>query len=420
MSQATSDSTTNIPAEDAAEYAARLERVRDLMRAQGFDALLISDNDDAGTPQGGAVRYLANVGVPMQYGPRPNLILVLPLDGDPVLIVPPTGLASLPGIVRARSWVPRVVCSAPEDLLESLKVLSAAGTPNAIVVSDIVAEIENAGLAQSRIGLCGQFPALGEVTEKLSGAHLERAAIDDDAGVSRDLLEFARARGKSPWEITRLERAQACVEVGTRTFRESLVEGSSYGETQARIDFACRMAGAEEVFWPSSKGSQPWQGYSMPGWIEGRYAAGDMVAFEVNARVDGYIAQLPRTWIVGGNPTKNQARVYDTARRCYEAMLARVEVGVSGGELWDAGIGVIEDAGLAPWARHGHGMGLSMSEWFSLLPGDKGRVQEGQSIVVHATVIDKATGDMAMVGDQLVVEGSAARTLAQTISLDLE
>jgi Xaa-Pro aminopeptidase len=126
--------------------------------------------------------------------------------------------------------------------------------------------------------------------------------------------------------------------------------------------------------------------------------------------------------VVGGQPSSGQLRLHEAALRAFEVMRDRLEVGVSGAELWDVGFAAVDSAGFEPWGRYGHGMGLTQTEWFSIFAGDVSRVQEGQSIVIHASAIDKDTGDEVLIGEQYVIEDGRPQLLSRAgspIGLDL-
>jgi Xaa-Pro dipeptidase len=298
-------------------------------------------------------------------------------------------------ILRQRSWISRVVA------------------PAASAEEELAVLLKESGLDDATIGTCGSHAEFDALRPLLPGARIQPALVTDDSGRDRDLMDSLRVQ-LTDWEIARMELAEHAVEEGAKGLAHALTPGMTYGEMLTEVEYRARRAGAEELFVPFSKGPEAWAQYAPPGWIDGTFRPGNMVAFELNARVDGYWAQLPRTFLVGDEPTENQLRVHETACRAHDAMRAALRPGVTGGELWQAGIEVITAGGLEPWARHGHGMGLSMSEWFSVLPDDESRVQEGQSLVLHATVIDKSTGNQALVGDQYVVKDGKAHVLARS------
>jgi len=367
------------------------------MRGLGLDALILAGDDDPARPDPGNVRYFVNASLPMTVADRIKLFLLLPSDGEPTLVVSPMmAFSSLAeAILCKRSWVKTVI------------------TPSTSIPDELASLLKSKGLDSGKIGFCGNHPEFAQVRALLPGAIVEPARVRDDSGQERDLVDLLRVQ-LTKWEIARLEQAQHAVEEGARALAASLVAGRTYNEMLAEVEYRARRAGAEELFVPFSKGAEEWAHYGPPGWIEGTFKEGDMVAFELNARIDGYWAQLPRTFLVGAQPSENQTYVFETACRAHEAMRDKLKVGVTGAALWSAGFEMIDRAGLQPWARHGHGMGLSMSEWFSVLPDDETRVQDGQSLVLHATVIDSRTGSQALVGDQYVIEDGQPRVLVRS------
>jgi Xaa-Pro aminopeptidase len=395
-----------------AEYAGRLARVRSTMAEAGVDALLVADTDDFTRPEGGNVRFLANVALPTSVGAPIALVAVVPREGEPTLIVPPTGFNSAPLLVSRRSWIERIAGPPPMPFLEAVKAMGGGARPGSGTAELVVAALEETGLSRSRIGLCGTFAGLDQVRELLPAATFVPATVLDDAGKPHDVVEYERTRTKTAYEIECMRHAQACVEAGMRVFEQVVVEGVPYTEAVAEGSRAMVREGAEETFCPASRGRGPSGTYSLPGWSYGTYARGDMIAFELNARVAGYWAQLPRSWVVGGEPDRDQSKAYDCAWRAFEVMRDRLAVGVTGAELWDAALAVVSGEGMEPFGRYGHGMGISQAEWFSVLVGDERRVQEGQSVVLHGAVFDPATGNEALVGEQFVMQDGEARPIS--------
>lgn len=391
-----------------AEYAERLERVQSTMSEAGVDALLVADDDDFTRPEGGNVRFLADAALPTVAGDPIKLVIVVPREGEPTLIVPPTGFNSAPLHVTQRSRIKRVVGPPPMSFLEAVAAMAGGARPGAVMAELVVAALHEAGLDRSCIGLCGTFDDLEQLCGRLPDARFVAATVLDDAGKPHDVVEYERTRTKTAYEVACMRRAGVCAEVGMRTFTQTVVEGVAYEEALAEVSRAMIAEGADETFCPASRGRGPSGTYSLPGWSYGSYVAGDMIAFELNARVSGYWAQMPRSWVVGGDPNSHQTKVYDCSWQAFEAMRERLVVGVTGAQLWDAGYAVVSRGGVEPFGRFGHGIGISQAEWFSVLGTDERRVQEGQTVVLHAPVFDPVTGNEALVGDQFVMHGGAA------------
>jgi Xaa-Pro aminopeptidase len=96
-------------------------------------------------------------------------------------------------------------------------------------------------------------------------------------------------------------------------------------------------------------------------------------------------------------------------------MRSRLGPGVTGGELWDAGLEPIEAAGMQPRGRLGHSVGftgVTGPERFSILPANDVEMTDGLAFVLHPCVFDKATGAVVQLGDSLVMESGCSRFLS--------
>jgi Xaa-Pro aminopeptidase len=365
------------------------------MASEGFHGLVVADDDDIVAIPGGHCRYLSGYAAPATK----HLAVVVPVEGDPALIVPPGPLNCFPRLAAERSWITNIV-SSPVD----------AWPPKEDLVGDIATQLTNLGCAQATVGLCGSFPGLAELGDRLPGATFAATAQPDARGIGRDIVERARAI-KSDWEFERLRAAQVACNAGAAAFMAAVQDGRSYHMAISAADAAAAAAGSHQQLTAMSASRNPWFW-----WIGGpggptAFNEGDLVAFEFNARIDGYVAQVARSGVLG-RATATQDLVLDTARASLQAMLARLEPGVTGGQLWDAGMGPVRGAGLQPWGRYGHGMGLCMAETLDVMPDDNGVVRDGQSLMLHAGIIDPTTQNSALIGDQVVVADGRVQLLA--------
>lgn len=408
--------TEYAPRVPSGEPAKRLARVRRRMKEAGVKGLLIADDDDFMRPEGGNVRFLANVAVPFPFGEPITPIIVLPDHGEPTLVVPACGWDCLPGMLAKDSWIQKISSLPPTSLMDKVAAMTTGVAPAQATAELVATALREAGLETGHIGVCGGYRGLEETRELLPQARIEPASIVDETGRQHDLVAFERTRTRTAYELECMKRAQASIEAGMHTFERVVVPGNSYGKAYAEIEHSMKIAGADEIFFGASRGRGPVGTYAPPGWVQGTYQTGDMVAFELNARVGGYWAQFPRTWVVGKQPTKVQSALYEVAQRSFEAMKDRLVVGITGAELFEAANSVIEPTGFQPWARFGHGIGISLQEWFSVFLNDRGRVQDGQSVVLHAAVINPQTGEEALFGEQLVMLDGRAELLRKLTS----
>jgi Xaa-Pro aminopeptidase len=95
-------------------------------------------------------------------------------------------------------------------------------------------------------------------------------------------------------------------------------------------------------------------------------AAGDLVVFDMGAKLDGYCSDGTRTYAIGDESAlDDESRsVYETVLAAQAAALAAIRPGVKGEDVDAAARKVIDDAGHGDRFGHGlgHGVGLEVHE----------------------------------------------------------
>lgn len=388
--------TTTTTAERA-EADRRLARVRALMEAEGYDAIISGDSGDW-LPPTGNVRYLSNFTVGNMVNVVGGTVIVVPLMEPPTLVVPQGPMGGFADWARATAWVDRVQSDPAGSLSGSLLV-------------DVVTAVKESGLEYGRIGIAGKFEGSDGLASLLPHAEIVDAVIADGAGLPRNLIERVR-RVKSPWEIERLRSAQRCADIAMRMFMQGVRVGRRHVEAAADADNAAIQSGAERALTIMNSGNSPWMWWHVQG--DRRFVRNSIVSLETNANVNGYSAQLARTAILG-RENKAQAQLREVANESIQAMVARIRPGVTGGDIWEAGIKPVRASGLAAWGRLGHGMGLSMDEGFAIVPGDDWVLEDHATVALHASVWNAETRESYLLGEQYLIVGG----LPELLSSDL-
>ena len=111
---------------------------------------------------------------------------------------------------------------------------------------------------------------------------------------------------------------------------------------------------------------------------------GDLVIIDVGALVDGYHSDMTRTFVVG-EPTAQQAEIYDLVRQAQAAGLNASRPGVAAADVDEACRAVFRDAGFADWFIHntGHGVGLDIHEDPFSSPVSEATLLEGDVVTVE-------------------------------------
>jgi Xaa-Pro aminopeptidase len=90
---------------------------------------------------------------------------------------------------------------------------------------------------------------------------------------------------------------------------------------------------------------------------------GELVVFDMGAKLDGYCSDGTRTYATG-DPGEDGRAVYEVVRQAQQAGLEAIRAGVTGEDVDSAARKVIDDAGYGEHFGHalGHGVGLEVHE----------------------------------------------------------
>ncbi|ALN59947.1 creatinase/prolidase N-terminal domain/metallopeptidase family M24 [Lysobacter enzymogenes] len=335
--------TQRAPAIGAEEYQQRLERARALMRAHGFDALLVS--------AGASLRYFA--GVP--WGASERLVaLLLTLDGDPLLVCPAFEAGSLAHALKipaqARFWEEH------ED-------------PHALVA----AALRERGARRLALDPGAAFAIF---------TGLRAAAPQLELGDAAAIVDGCRAR-KSPAELALMQQATTMTLQVHRLAAGLAEEGVSTATMRRFIDEAHRALGADNgsTFCIVQFGRATAFPHGIPG--EQQLREGELVLIDTGCAVQGYHSDITRTYICG-RADDDQRRIWDLEHAAQRAAFEAVRPGVSGEAVDDAARAVLQRGGLGPDYRlpglphrTGHGCGLSVHEAPYLVRGNRVGLEVG-------------------------------------------
>ncbi|SDW09959.1 M24 family metallopeptidase [Lysobacter enzymogenes] len=331
------------PAIAAAEFEQRIERARTLMRAGGFDALLI----DAGA----SLRYFA--GVP--WGASERLVaMLLTLDGDPLLICPAFEAGSLSHVLKI---------AAQPRLWEEHE------NPYALVA----AALRERGARRLALDPSAAFAIF---------TGLRAAAPQLELGDASAIVDGCRAR-KSPAELALMYQATAMTLHAHRLAAGLAEPGVTTTALRRFIDEAHRALGADNgsTFCIVQFGHATAYPHGIPG--EQTLAEGELVLIDTGCSVQGYQSDITRTYICG-RADDDQRRIWDLEHAAQRAAFAAVRPGVSGEAVDAAARAVLERGGLGPDYRlpglphrTGHGCGMSVHEAPYLVRGNRAGLEVG-------------------------------------------
>lgn len=403
-----SDVSTAAPmvtAAEVAEHERRLEALRALMAQHGFDAIVATDDHsihglapNAPKHQPPYARYLSNFHIPSALHPHGTTVLV-PLDGEPVLLLPPGIQRSFLHLAERRSWIRNIADLYVDD--PEWEVRTRWGWMAADTTPATVELLRTAGLERGRIGVAGAASEFTSFASELPEAQFEPTLTAE--GV--DLLE-SLVSTNSPWEIEQLRIAHRAGDAMTRAFIATAVGGGSVREARAEAQAAAVKAGGDDFIMFGSIGVDPWTywDWSLP--ADEQFHKDRLYFFQVAiCAVNGYEIQSARSFVVGSAQPVHE-HIQATMEQTLQAIHAQIGPGVTGGELFETGMGVVDAAGLALWGQLGHGMGYkahSAPRGTALVPGQTTPLVPGQALVLHTCVVDHANNETGMLGDTILI-----------------
>src|SRR5438445_9335965 len=231
----------------------------------------------------------------------------------------------------------------------------------------VVAAIQDAGLAEARLGL------VGSAIMPVNAWHLISQALPKVRFEPADDILLSLRKRKSPAEIEMMRHASS---VGA-ALQNAMFKAVDVGRTDDDLvreayDVCCDL-GAVPWEFAFASGPQSGHGYwgRLPAWDrERKYEEGDIVHPDAYGCVNGYFYDVQRTYIVGGNPDKRLMRLLDGVVGVVEALCSACRPGTPVADvarlrdIWLAehGLGqpkapAVDEKLLTPLAASGHGVG---------------------------------------------------------------
>ncbi len=270
------------------------------------------------------------------------------------------------------------------------------------------------GLAERMIGRCGfedqhmSVRMLRELTEK---------APDEAELVPAGGLPERQRRVKDDSELAAIGEAAKLADAVYEATIEAGFEGRTEIEVTRAVEARIRELGGEPAFPPiiaaGPNGAMP---HAEPGKRE--IGKGEMLVFDMGAKLDGYCSDCTRTFSVGKAPGSSR-EVYELVQKAQAAALERVAAGKAGRELDSVARKIINAGGHGDHFGHGlgHGVGLEVHEKPTLSQRSDDELESGEVVTVEPGVYVPAQLGVR-IEDLVVVTGDGHENLS-SLSKDL-
>jgi len=155
----------------------------------------------------------------------------------------------------------------------------------------------------------------------------------------------------------------------------------------AELEFAARMAGAEEMSFPTIVASGERSALPHGRATGAKLPKRGFVTLDFGVVLDGYCSDMTRT-VHMGRASAAEREAYEAVLEAQEAGVAAVRAGVSAADVDEAARGVLRKAGLAEWFTHstGHGVGLEIHEGPRLAVKQTQTLEAGMIVTIEPGV----------------------------------
>lgn len=370
----------------ASEFRSRLTRAQAYMTRHGLAALLLTTEPE--------VRYFTGYLTRFWESPTRPWFLIVPATGSVVAVIPSIGapLMARAGVADIRTWsAPNLADDGVTLLAETLKELVPSG---------------------ERIGV----PDGHETHLRMPLADFERVRellgsrkLVGDAGILRRMRMT-----KSDAEIAKIE--QACAIAGRAFARvpEIARAGVPLEDVFRRFQMLCLEEGADWV--PYLAGGAGPEGYDdvISPASPRPLAQGDVLMLDTGLVWDGYFCDFDRNWSIG-RPSSETREVHG---RLIDATRAAFEIAAPGRTAADLHAAMSKVLGGETGAgRLGHGLGMSLTEWPSLIPSDTTVLEPGMVLTLEPG-LDTATGVLVH-EENIVITATGARYLSPVAPVEV-
>lgn len=275
-----------------------------------------------------------------------------------------------------------------------------------------VVEIDQRSVWDRLARVLANYPAdsLGIESQSVSVRDAERLG-----GLTRgrlvptaDLVERLRAV-KSPEEVASIRAAAELAQTALAEVLPGIRVGQTEVEVGAALEGSLRRRGSEWHPFPTIVASGPRSALPHARTSQRAIGTGELLLLDFGAQVDGYCADLTRTYVVGARADDRQRTVYELVRSAQRRAIEHLRPGMPACEGDALAREVITTRGFGEAFGHslGHGLGLEVHEAPRLAPTSDTPLPPHAVVTVEPGVYFPGWGGIRLEDDVYLAPGGA-------------
>jgi Xaa-Pro aminopeptidase len=372
------------------EYQARLHRAQTMMNAADLGALFLTTEPE--------IRYFTGFLTRFWESPTRPWFLVVPATGKPVAVIPAIGehLMSQTWIEDIRTW------ASPDYTYDGVGLL-------ADTLTELVGDNGKIGVPSGSETHIRMPHADWLLLITLIGAN----RLVPDADIARRLRMI-----KSSNEISKIRAACATADRAFDRVAEIAGTGEPFDQVFRRFQARCLDEGADWVGYLAGAAESQGYGDVISPATSKPLQGGDVLMLDTGVVWDGYFCDFDRNFSIG----LATSAVADAHIRLIDATQAGFETcrpGQTAADLFHAMDAVLtSDKSGAETGRLGHGLGMQLTEWPSLLPQDQTVLEPGMVLTLEPGIALEG-GKIMVHEENIVITATGAEYLSTPASRDI-
>tara|TARA_B100000579_G_scaffold429651_1_gene441770 strand:- start:10 stop:1185 length:1176 start_codon:yes stop_codon:yes gene_type:complete len=373
------------------EFEHRTQKVQRMMNKEKLDAILLTTEPN--------VRYFSGFLTQFWQSPTRPWFLIVPREGELIAVIPEIGRAGMQStwVNDIRTWS----SPCPED--DGITLL--------------VQALSEVKMRFGRIGMTlGQESQLRMPTNNFMQI-IEKISPTEIVDIALHLHILKKIKSKA--EIQKIEHI---CQITSEAF-ENLPSQVCIGQTQRQICLKLRQdilnrGGDNSPYLIAGSGSGGYDNIIM-GPTESVLENGHVLIIDTGSTFDGYFCDFDRNYAFG-NLADETRRAYDTVYVATEVGIETARQGKTTSDVWQAMWSVLEKGGALgnSVGRMGHGLGMELTEWPSVMPGDDTILEPGMVLTIEPGM-SFAPGKEMIHEENIMITEERARILTKRAPIEM-